>query len=144
MNVKTQRKRFLALSKNLKSGRDLTKAEKDYLADCFKNIGLGLDANQALGLKYSKGQSITDEDRRINLKFIFSYVSALIEKEPEGFGLSVADALGKASSYSKIPGCPFKAIEYESLRRAWYNKKYAHLKGNSLHPLDIDSPLDYK
>ena len=144
MSIKTQRKRFLAISRTLESGKYLTKAQRVYLGDCFRNIGLGVDANQALGLKYPKGQSSSDEDRRINLKFIFSWVSAAIEKEPDGLGHTVTEALKNASELGGKPTVPWKPIKYESLRRAWYSKKYDHLKGNSLNPLDINSPLDYQ
>jgi hypothetical protein len=139
ISVKTQRKRFKALSTILKDGGDLTEEQKSYFAQCFEKIGDGADANVALGLKYTRGSSLTDENARIKLKLIFSWISGATEinerclNSPES-ALTVADALNKAAEIFDY--------NYDALRRAWYNKKYAHLKGNSLNPLDIDSPTD--
>ncbi len=142
--VRTQRKRFLAVAKTFRSGKRLTKEQTEYLAERFEEIGAGADANEIFGLTYGKGRSKADEVRRENLRLIFSWVITAIQPEPEGFGWSLTKALTEAAALSSSKNCPFKPIEYNSLRRAWYSQKYKYLKSLYIYSTDQDSPFDYK
>lgn len=144
MSVRTQRKRFLALAEQLNSGKPLTKEQITYLAIKFEELGREeADANQVLGLSYTQGRGQQDEVRRENLRFIFSWVMGAMDKE-SGLGYNTTKALQEAAKLSNKRGGSFKPLTYNSLRRAWYDKKYQHFKINSLNALQEDSPLKYK
>ncbi|MFP6825199.1 MAG: hypothetical protein VB977_03730 [Pseudohongiellaceae bacterium] len=91
--VRTQRKRFQALAKQLNSGKPLTKKQITYLTIKFEELGEdGADANKVLGLSYMRGRSKQDEIRRENLRFIFSWVMGVMDKEL-GHGYNTTKAL---------------------------------------------------
>ena len=142
--VRTQRKQFQALAKQLNSGKPLTKKQITYLTIKFEELGEdGADANKILGLSYTQGRGEQDEVRRENLRFIFSWVMGAMDKE-SGLGYNTTKALQEAAKLSNKRGGPFKPLTYNSLRRAWYDKKYQHFKINLLNALYEDSPLKYK
>jgi len=144
MGVRTQRKRFLSLAEQLNSGKTLTKKQIAYLTIKFEELGEdGADANKILGLSYTQGRGEQDEVRRENLRFIFSWVMGAMDKE-SGLGYNTTKALQEAAKLSNKRGGPFKPLAYNSLRRAWYDKKYQHFKINLLNALYEDSPLKYK
>ena len=138
ISVKTQRKRFKAASVLLKNGEGFTEEDKSFFMRCFEKIGDGADANEVLGLTYKRGSSLTNENARIKLKLMFSWISGAIDSD-KNLGhmtdaLTVENALTQAANIF--------CYNFEALRRAWYNKNYQHLKGNSLGPLDMDSPTE--
>ena len=136
--VKNQRKQFQALSKQLVNGGPLSKEQVSYFARVFKRIGDGEDANLVLGLKYSAGRSEVDELSRQDLALKFHLVMTYIEKD-NGNELTVTEALQKVSELSKMSNS-LKQVEYSSLKRRWYDKKWSHLKLLVYSPLDVDSP----
>ena len=77
----TQRKRLLALADQLRAGKGLTPEQTGYLAVCFEALGRGEDGNSVFGLSYGQGGE-SDENRRTNLRLIFSWIAGAID--PEG------------------------------------------------------------
>jgi len=136
--VKNQRKQFQALSKQLANSGLLTKEQVSYFARVFKRIGDGEDANEVLGLKYSAGRSEVDELSRQDLALKFQLVMTYIEKD-NGNELTVTQALEEVSKISQSNNS-LRPVEYSSLKRRWYDKKYKHLKKLEVSPLDVDSP----
>jgi hypothetical protein len=94
-------------------------------------------------LSYTQGRRQQDEIRRENLRLIFSWIMVAMDKEL-GHGYNTTKALQEAAKLSNKRGGTFKPLTYNSLRRAWYDKKYQHFKINSLNALQEDSPLKYK
>lgn len=144
MSVSHHRKHLKFLGKRLLRGESLSDAEKEYLGIVFTRVGEGGSADEILGLKYGRGRSKTDDDARANLGMIFMWISNAIDPDmsvhqTEPFG--VEDAIKKAAELSADPNCPFfKPIGYSSLRKAWYNPKYANLKRKWVTPISPDFP----
>ena len=138
----TQRKRLLALADQLRAGKGLTPEQTDYLAVCFEALGRGEDGNSVFGLSYGQGRSEADENRRKNLRLIFSWIAGAID--PQGGGKwTLRKALDEATKLSQMPSGPFKAISRSALERAWYNPKYQDLKAVTFSSTDPHSPIDY-
>ena len=138
----TQRKRLLALADQLRAGKGLTPEQTDYLAVCFEALGRGEDGNSVFGLSYGQGRSESDENRRTNLRLIFSWIAGAIDPEG-GDSWTLKKAFDDAAKLSQEPGTPFKAISRGALERAWYTPKYQYLKAVTFSSTDLHSPIDY-
>jgi hypothetical protein len=143
MAPRTQKKRFLALADQLKSGKELTPSQRDYLVSRFSAIGHGEDGNSVFGLSYTQGRSESDEKRRENLRLIFSWISAAIDQE-FGHGWTLKKAIDEAAALSATIGSTFRAKTRDAIERAWYSKKYQYLKEPILRATDLDSPIGYQ
>ncbi len=135
--VLTNRKRLKVYAQNLRKGT-LPKAVINFLADALEQISEGRDANEMLEVKYSAGQSISDEIARQDLALKFHMIMAYIDKEG-GNELSVTQALKAVSQLSQLPNS-LKPVGYTSLRARWYKKENEYLKKLEFSPLDEDSP----
>ena len=138
----TQRKRLLALADQLRSGKCLTSEQTEYLAARFEAMGRGEDGNSAFGLSYGQGRSESDENRRKNLRLIFSWIAGAIDPKG-GDSWTLRKALDEAAKLSEMQGTPFKPITRSALERAWYAPKYKYLKAIIFSSTDLHSPIDY-
>ena len=137
-----QRKRFLALADQLRAGKALTPEQAEYLAVRFEAMGRGEDGNSVFGLSYGQGRSESDENRRTNLRLMFSWIAGAID--PEGGGSwTLKKALDEAAKLSQKQGTPFKPISRTALERAWYTPKYQYLKAVTFSSTDLHSPIEY-
>ena len=143
MAPRTQKKRFLALSDQLKSGTELTPSQRDYLASRFYAIGHGEDSNSVFGLSYTQGRSESDEKRRENLRLMFSWITTATDKKL-GHGWTLKKAIDEAAALSATKGSLFNAKTRDAIERAWYNKKYQYLKTPIFRATDVDSPIAYR
>ena len=98
-------------------GQGLNNDQRLDLAQKLEDIGRGGDPSEILGLKYKRGNSISDEKRRENLRLIFHWIEGAIDKEL-GLGMSLNKAMEKAASLSNKKNTPFKPIAYSSLKKA--------------------------
>ena len=139
----TQRNRLLALADQLRSGNDLTPQQREYLVACFEAMGRGEDGNSVFGLSYGQGRSESDENRRKNLRLVFSWIAGAIDPHGEG-SWTLTKALDEAAKLSLKKGTPFKPISRSALERAWYSPKYQYLKDVTFSSTDLHSPIDYR
>jgi len=139
----TQRNRLLALADQLRSGNKLTPQQCEHLAACFEAMGRGEDGNSVFGLSYGQGRSEADENRRKNLRLIFSWIAGAIDPQGEG-SWTLTKALDEAAKLSLKKGTPFKPISRSALERAWYSPKYRYLKDVTFSSTDLHSPIDYR
>ena len=136
----TQRNRLLALADQLRSGNNLTPQQCEHLAACFEAMGRGEDGNSVFGLSYGQGRSESDENRRKNLRLIFSWIAGAIDPHGED-SWTLKRALDEAAKLS--PKKPFKPISRSALERAWYTPKYQYLKAVTFSSTDLHSPIEY-
>ena len=139
----TQRKRLLALADQLRAGKGLTPEQTDYLAVCFEALGRGEDGNSVFGLSCGQGRSESDENRRKNLRHIFSWIAAAIDPEG-GDSWTLKKAFDDAAKLSQKQGTPFRPISRGALERACYTPKYQYLKAVTFSSTDLHSPIDYR
>ncbi len=145
ISPRTQKKRLLALADQLEAGSDLTPEQRAYLVACFRAMGHGEDGNSAFGLSYTPGRSKSDEERRENLRLIFSWIMTAISPESEyGLGYSLTEAIDKAYELSQQAGTPFKPMERDSIASAWDKEKYKYLKSLEFRSTDLHSPMAYE
>ena len=143
ISPRTQRKRLLALADQLEAGSDLTPEQRAYLVACFRAMGHGEDGNSVFGLSYSQGRSESDENKRKNLRHIFSWIVSA--RDPKyGHGWMLKKALDEAAKISQMPGTPFKPVSRNALERAWYDPKYKYLKEAVFSDTDLHSPIEYR
>lgn len=143
-----QRKRFLALAVQIRHGVPLTNDHLVYLANAFEKIGMGESADAVFFLKRQKGQSVKNENHRQHMSLVFSYIAQLLaspSQHPEGEGLTLDEALEKASLFAQNLFCDQNPDSYTSeyLYRIWLDPSYAHMKTTFRSPFDPDSPFAY-
>ena len=148
--AKAEMKYYGRIANAIKNGEPLQEEIFDDLVRALEEIAAGASADEALNLKNKRGHSKKDEEHRENLTRIFHWITSVIDKD-EGHGLNQSQAISAASSlsYNKDWTHPktnevfsinvkgyFKPITYESLRKAWYSPKYAHLKRDTASDSD--------
>jgi hypothetical protein len=150
INPTEQQTRILALGVHLKDGKQLTKEQTEYLADCFVRIGNGESADVVFHLKRAPGKSEDGEERRRKMSLLFTYLAQLmarrVEEFPElGEGLSPDEAFEKAEPMARelfgAEGTNSYSVEY--LRKLWYDPSYAHMRTTFRTPFDPDAPLKF-
>lgn len=147
VNPTEQRKRFLALATQLRTGTPLTQDQTRYLTDAFERIGNGENADEVLHLKRRKGQSTTAEQRRRTMSLVFAQVAHYIapkEGRPPGEGLALQEAMERVAPlakglFGKHEDPDSYSVEY--LLKCWHDSSYAHMKTTLRTPLDPDSPF---
>ena len=120
----TQRKRLLALADQLRAGKGLTPEQTGYLAVCFEALGRGEDGNSVFGLSYGQGRSESDENRRTNLRLIFSWIAGAIDAEG-GDSWKLNKAFGECAHLSDMTQQSLRANDLAgkeaSLNPAWFH-----------------------
>ena len=165
MSVLTQRKRFLALSDQIRDGKvPLTNEQINYLADAFEKIGLGCNADFALGLSYSAGKSKSKDKALEERRFVLHWMTCAMQSEEEGgYALNIDEAIQAVIQLADgdwtIPRtnerliCKdangnkrgiFKKYSDDYLRNMWYDSKNKPFKTVHVAALDMGSPYEYK
>jgi len=150
INPTEQQTRFLALGVHLREGKQLTKEQTEYLADCFVRIGNGESADVVFHLKRGPGQSKHDELSRQKISVVFAHVAELMCLAGDGYpgsgeGLSLDKALEKVVPLARKLFGVEDSDQYDAryLRKLWYDPSYAHMKTPVRTPFDPDSPVPF-
>ena len=151
--AKAERKYYGRIAKAIKNGESLHEEVSDDLVRALEEIAAGASADEAFNLKNKCGHSKRDEDHKENLARIFHWMMLATDKD-EGCSLNHTQAISAASSLSynkdwihpktkevfssNVKGL-FRPITPENLRKAWYDRKYDHLKRKISKSIDWDS-----
>ena len=118
------RKKLEVIAQKLEKSEELPTDVRLALAEIFRSIGEGADANEALGLQRKPGEKESDELAKYTLSFLFHWISAAILPEEEGgLSLTKAEAIRRASAISKSQR-NLKTFSEKTLKSHWNNKKY--------------------
>lgn len=133
MGPSDQRRIFGDLAQQLDAGLELLDEQREYLSNCFKCLARGEDANEVFAVKFRRGQSEADADRRKMLSMLLHLVAVFVEE-----GMDVEPACVKVSELAqRLPEYrPEYAADY--LRKCWY--KYPHMKALERNLYDPDFP----
>ena len=136
MNPLDHRKNWIAFIHQLRAKQALQPEQFEHLAKVFEEILNGVDANEALGLKYARGNSPDKAMARQKISLVLHWVScATAPLSDDGLGMSLAAAFEAASD-------TFKAFGYqpEQIEKYWYQKDKAHMQSLTRGHYDHDSP----
>jgi hypothetical protein len=149
MNIRTQKKRFDSLAKQLRNNTPMTDEQRLYLADSFAQIAQGADANEVFGIKYSKGKSDTkDRAKENHFRIIHWITAAILSEEEGGLGLNITQAIEAVSALmdggwinpitkekyvykdeAGRPQSPFGCIyTTKNIKKIWDSRKNKHMK----------------
>lgn len=148
VNPTEQRKFFLALAAQLRSGTPLSTKQAEYLADRFEKMGHGDSADAVFLLKRTPGQKIDNEDHRRKMSLVFVQIAHYMappDRFPPGEGLSLTEAISKVVPLARELLGNKNSDQYseEYLYKLWHDPSYAHMKTTVRTPLDPDSPLAF-
>ena len=149
VNPTEQRKGFLQLAEQLRSGQPLLQAQMDYLAPRFQRIGEGESADLVFHLKRQPGQKIEDEERRKKMRLVFSLIATLKASPHErlnGENLPLHIALEKGSELARTLFGESDPDSYspEYLNKLWHDPSYEHMKSTFVDYRDPDSPFPFE
>ena len=118
------RKKLEVIAQKLEKSEELPTDVRLALAEIFRSIGEGADANEALGLQRKPGEKESDELAKYTLSFLFHWISAaILPEEKDGLSLTIAEAIRRASAISKSQR-NFKTFSEKTLKSHWNNKKH--------------------
>ena len=155
------KRRFAALAQQLKNNTPLNEEQRLYLAEAFAQIANGTDANEAMGIKYSKGKSdAKDQATEKHFLIIHWMTAAILSEEEGGLGLSITQAIDAVSAlmngswtnpitkqqyvFKDSAGRPqsqFGCIYTTgNIKKIWDSRKNKHMKVVSTTTTAKDSP----
>lgn len=149
VNPTEQRKRFLALSVQLREGTPLNDDQIAYLASAFEKIGNGESSDAVFHLKRNPGQKIDNEEHRRKMSLVFVQIAHYIASPngyPKGEGLTLKEAFEKVGPLARaLFGEDKNSEKYspEYLSKVWNDPSYGHMRTTLRTPFDPDSPLVY-
>ena len=118
------RKKLEVIAQKLEKSEELPTDVRLALAEIFRSIGEGADANEALGLQRKPGEKESDELAKYTLSFLFHWISAaILPEEKDGLSLTIAEAIRRASAISKSQR-NLKTFSEKTLKSHWNNKKH--------------------
>ena len=118
------RKKLEVIAQKLEKSEELPTDVRLALAEIFRSIGEGADANEALGLQRKPGEKESDELAKYTLSFLFHCISAaILPEEKDGLSLTIAEAIRRASAISKSQR-NLKTFSEKTLKSHWNNNKY--------------------
>ena len=137
MNPIDHRKNWITFTHQLRAKKALQPEQFEHLAKVFEDILNGVDANEALGLKYARGNSPDKATARQKISLVLHWVSCAIAPESEdGLGMSLAEAFEAAADAFEQFGYPPEQIE-----KYWYHKDKLHMHNEEQGHFDQDSPF---
>ena len=152
-----QRRRLGQMADRLNGSKVLTDEDQAYLVNILRDIADGAKPDDALGLSRSRGDKLLNESKRANFARMFHWIMGAMQPSPYGYSLKVGEAIEAASALSRneswnsshsdlVLKSPLeKVFDYttnESLRNAWYDKRYDDLKKLDAYEGDYDFPYD--
>lgn len=146
MNPLDNRKRLIAFAEKMSNQTPPSEAEYAFLKNAFYRIGNGEDANYVLGVKFGRGQSLSDAKQRQALSFIIMWIESAIQPvdgENPGLGYSVSEACEKAAPVlRKMLGVEdTDKYDAEYIRQCYYKKEFEHMRSETRGVFDRDSPF---
>lgn len=137
MNVLDNRRIFKDLGQKIIAREPLLDDEMLLMARALIQIGDGIDANEAFGVKYGRGKKLADEKGRQRLSAALHMVSALVD---EGMEVDPAcnhvSAALQANSYKSGASWPIYDARY--LYNCWFEN--AHMRKLDRIIYDPDFP----
>ena len=138
MNPLDHKKNWTAFYHQLEAKKELQPKQFEHLAKVFKDILNGVDANEALGLKFARGNSQKKAMARQNMSFILHWVACAIEKDDQGgLGLTLAKAFIIASEKFEL----IAKYSPEQTEKYWYQQDKAHMQNLVRDSFDQDAPF---
>ena len=146
MNPLDVKKRLQVFAKKMSNKSLLTNEEYEFLAKVFDRIANGEDANEVLGVKFARGNSLTHAKNRQAISFIIHWIECAIQPtdgEIPGLGFSVSQACTEAAPILRtmlgVKGTEKYDAEY--IRQCYYNQDFAHMRSTSRGVFEQDSPF---
>lgn len=144
MNPTDYRKNLAAFAVQMQQKQGLTDLQFEYLANAFKKIAAGDDANKVLGLNYSAGNGPSKERARQNISLVLHWIACAIEPtERDGLGYTLEKACAEAVEIARtifgVKGSEKYDADY--LKKCWHNPDYAHMRSPTRDHFDRDSPV---
>ena len=128
------RKKLEVIAQKLEKSEELSTDVRLALAEIFRSIGEGADANEAFGLQRKPGEKESDELVKYTLSFLFHWIStAILPEEKDGLSLTITEAIRRASAISKSQR-NLKTFSEKTLKSHWNNKKYFMHKRRGASP----------
>jgi len=146
MNPLDVQKRLKVFAQKLSTHAPLSNEEHEYLANVFDRIAEGEDANEVLGVKFGKGNSLSDAKKRQALSFIIHWIECAIQPvdaEIPGHGYDVSQACNEAVPILRKMLGVEDGDKYDAdyIRQCYYKPAYAHMRSELRRALDQDSPF---
>lgn len=136
MNPLDHRKHWIAFVHQLRAKEPLHPDQFEHLAQVFEEILNGVDANEALGLKYSRGNGPDKAIARQKISLVLHWIACATAPITEGgLGMPLSSAFETASEAFKHFG-----YEPEQIEKYWYAKDKVHMKESERGYNDQDSP----
>lgn len=135
MNPLVSKKRLASFATQMERKEPLTKEQFEYLAELFRDIARGRDANEALGLKYKRGQGESDLLARQEISLALLWIAnARLPENEGGLGLNLDQAFSAAQT-------EFPKYSHEVLKKYWYQSDKSHMQATVRSNTDLDSPF---
>ena len=146
MNPLDVRKKLKIFAKKMSMQEVPTDGEYIFLKNVFSRIADGEDANEVLGVKFSRGNSLKDARNRQAISFIIHWIECAmqpVDGELPGNGYSVTEACNAAVPILKKLLDVENTDKYDAeyIRQCYYKPEFAHMRSVTLTALDQDSPF---
>jgi hypothetical protein len=146
MNPLDVQKHLKSFATRMSERAELTNEEYDFLTKVFSRFAAGEDANEVLGLKFGKGNSLTDAKRRQALSFIIQWIECAVQPvdgEFPGLGYTVSEAcvLAVPLLQKRLGVEGTEKYDSEYIRQCYYKPEYEHMRSQTRGAFDQDSPF---
>lgn len=146
MNPLDFRKNIAAFSQQMARRIPPSEEQYAYLAEIFDRIAKGENANEVLGVAFTRGRSLKDAKHRQALSSVIQWIECVIvgpDSNEAGRGLTIKEACDEAAPMLRellgIPGSEKYDAEY--VRQCFYNPAYAHMRSPTRTHFEQDSPF---
>ena len=140
MSITDRRRIIKDLGQKILAQEPLLTEEMLMIALALTQIGAGVDANKAFGVKFSRGKKLADEQSRQRLSAVLHIVSALVD---EGMGVDQACNHVSAALQENCfnNGADWPTYDARYLYNCWFgNAHLRHLERTIYH---ADFPYDH-
>ena len=164
MNTRTQRKRFAAIADQLRNGVALTIDQADFFINAFEKISIGINADEALGLKHTAGYSDAKEIAAENNRKILHWMACAMKPvEDDGLGLNLEQTIQAVINLSEGEWINpitkdkhiykdkdgnkigvFKRHTYETIEKMWSQAGKTGARSVVMSALEENSPYPHK
>jgi hypothetical protein len=146
MNPLDVKKRLHVFAIRMSERADLTHVDYDFLANVFSRFADGEDANEVLGLKFGRGNSMADAKKRQALSFIIHWIECATQPfdgDIPGLGYTVSEACHEAVPILRQMLGVEDSEKYDSeyIRQCYYKPEYSHMRTLTRGVFDRDSPF---
>jgi hypothetical protein len=138
------RKNLAAFVLQMQQKQGLTDLQFKYLAEAFKKIVAGEDANKVLGLNYSAGNGPNKALTRQKMSLVLHWIACAIEPiNRDGLGYTLEKACVEAQTLAQTLFGVSGSEQYDAsyLKKCWYKPENAHMRSPTRNHFDPDSPV---